>query len=628
MESKKSFAETALSIAGKSEEEAQRTGKVDQADDQVEGLFKFKTVDSPIHKAVWEKSFPTEFFEQEETELASEKAEKLQQCLQVLRRHKEGKTLYDESGKITEQVLQELAEVGYWGTLISEEFGGLGLKFAEFTKFLTQVATYDPTIAGLASVHGCIGAVDPVRTFGDAALKEKYLPQFAAGKKLSGFALTEPNAGSDLTALRTTAHLEGGHYIVNGEKLFITNGWYGRTVGLVCLIDNKPAVLIADLPTEETENFGLVKYGIYALSHTYNYGLKFKDFKVPKENLLTPTKGDGLTIAYHGLNLGRVSLCANASGVMRSMLTNMLPWSDLRRTYGEKIEKRELVKSRIARVAGYIVGSDALVDWCSTLLDQGYRGEIECIIAKVFGSERQKEAAIECFMKTHGGRSFIHGHMFGDNIHDFLAPCIYEGEGEMLSMALFKSLIKEHGKDYFESIAYTLKDLGVKKPNLLNIKHLWALRKPFMKYGGWVLGQLFSKKNRSVAKSFKAPNNLKQHIDFAVKQLQKEGLGISKVMVKYQLSLADRQCRIFEMSSTVQKLITMLVSATYASNKDEVTQMAADVLCEQLKMEISGSRASDTFYRKQVKLADRILKGEFKQIEELVRDEILIPYEN
>ena len=92
---------------------------------------------------------------------------------------------------------------------------------------------------------------------------------------------------------------------------------------------------------------------------------------------------------------------------MRVMLANMLPWAEFRRTYGQPIATRELVKRRIARLAGLIAGADALVAWCSWLIDEGYRGELECIIAKIFGSESQKEAAVELFMKTHGGRSFL-----------------------------------------------------------------------------------------------------------------------------------------------------------------------------------------------------------------------------
>src|SRR3984893_19528308 len=98
---------------------------------------------------------------------------------------------------------------------------------------------------------------------------------------------------------------------------------------------------------------------------------------------------------------------------------------------------------------------------------------MECIIAKIFGSEAQKEAAIELFMKTHGGRAFLHGHLLGDNVHEYLAPCIYEGEGEMLGMAFFKSLVKEHGRRYFEPIGRALQEAGIRRPSLANPRPLW-----------------------------------------------------------------------------------------------------------------------------------------------------------
>src|SRR6185312_1209931 len=224
------------------------------------------------------------------------------------------------------------------------------------------------------------------------------------------------------------------------------------------------------------------RYGLYALKHTWNQGIIFKDFRVPAANLLKPTRGDGLTIAYHGLNLGRIALCATAAGSMRLMLASMLPWAHFRKTYGAAIDTRELVRRRMGRMAGLIVAADALVAWCSGLIDQGYRGEMECIIAKIFGSEAQKEAAVELLMKTHGGRSFLHGHLFGDNVHEFLAPCIYEGEGEMLGMAFFKSLVKQHGTQYFEPIGKALAAAGIKKPNMLNPAHAVALKGPLWEY--------------------------------------------------------------------------------------------------------------------------------------------------
>ncbi len=147
------------------------------------------------------------------------------------------------------------------------------------------------------------------------------------------------------------------------------------------------------------------------------------------------------------------------------------------------------MRRRLAELAGLIVAADALVAWCAGLIDHGYRGEMECIVAKIFGSESQKHAAIEYFMKTHGGRSFLHGHLFGDNIHEFLAPCIYEGEGEMLAMGFFKSLVKHHGKTYFEPIGKALAAAGIKQPSPLNPSHMSALKDVALPYLRWLVAR-------------------------------------------------------------------------------------------------------------------------------------------
>ncbi len=344
-----SFAETALKLGGKSDDEARRTGAIDRADDQVEQLFKpeYQTVNSPAHRIVWDSGEGIDKFYGESIEVAPEIKKVMDDSLAVVRGHRQGGTIHDESGKITEEVMNDLAKVGYWSLLVDKQYGGMSTPFRNFSQFLTLMAMEDPTIAGLASVHGCIGAVDPVNTFGNEEQKQRFLPKLASGERLSAFALTEPCAGSDLTALKTTAVLDGDHFIVNGEKLFITNVIPGRTIGLVCLVEGRPAVLVVDLPQQENDHFQLRKYGIWALKHTYNQGIIFNNFKVPAENLLKPTKGNGLTIAYHGLNLGRVALCANAAGVMRVMMKSMIPWAKFRVTYGEAIAKRELVQRRL-----------------------------------------------------------------------------------------------------------------------------------------------------------------------------------------------------------------------------------------------------------------------------------------
>jgi alkylation response protein AidB-like acyl-CoA dehydrogenase len=625
-----SFAETALRLGGKTDEEARRTGAVDKADEQVEALFKpqYRTENSPIHRAVWDGKAPLDLFNPPPLPESAPCDRTMNASLDIVRRRREQGTILDERGKLAPSLLEELAGAGYWGLLIDQQYGGQGAPFQRFTRFLTRMATYDAMVAGMASIHGCIGAVDPVRTFGTPDQKQRFLPRLASGQALSGFALTEPGAGSDLTALRTTATPDGDDYVLNGEKLFITNVVPGRTAAVVVLIAGKPAVLVADLPAQENEHFQVVTYGLYALRHAYNNGLRFTNFRVPKANLLKPPIGDGLTIAYHGLNLGRLSLCAGAAGSMRVMLANLLPWAEFRRTYGQPIATRELVKRRIARLAGLIAGADALVEWGSWLIDQGYRGEMECVIAKIFGSEAMKEAAIELFMKTHGGRSFLKGHLFGDNVYDFLAPCIYEGEGEVLGMAFFKSLVKEHGRKFFEPIAQALQrhHIDPKSFRPFNPSHAWKLRKELGAYAGWVFRQKAAGRDRQSVPGM--DSRLSAHVDFALEQFGRERLDVSETMVKHQMKLVDRQCRIAELSQRVQDTVTVLVTALWGHRqKDEAAVAAADILCQDLRRKLTGARPTDAYFRDASKLADTILAGGFETLSGVPRAEIMMKYE-
>lgn len=623
-----SFAEEALRLGGKSEEEVRRTGAIDRADDQVERLFKqqYQTAQSPIHRAIWDERVPVDLFQSTPEQNDPRVQQVMQQSLDVVRRHREAKTLFDTNLKISPMVLEDLAGAGYWGLLVDPAYGGSGAKFRSFAPFLTRMATLDATVSGLGSVHGCIGAVDPVQTFGSAEQKQRLLPKLASGARLSAFALTEPNAGSDLTALRTVARRDGESFLVNGEKLFITNVVPGRTIGLVCLLDGKPAVLICDLPDQENDQFQFRKYGLYALKHTWNQGMIFRDFRVPAENLLVPSNGNGLTIAYHGLNLGRVALCANAAGSMRQMLASMVSWARFRVTYGESIGARELVRRRVGRLAGLIVACDALVTWCSGLIDQGFRGEMECIVAKIFGSEALKEAAVDLFMKTHGGRSFLHGHAFGDHVHEYLAPCIYEGEGEMLGMAFFKSLVKQHGSTYFEPVGRAFHAAGIQRPNLRNPLQVWQLRKALGPYAGWWLRQ--SLRRRSRVDLTGLPASLSPHVEFAAAGLQRQASEVSATLRKHQLKLADRQCRMSEISSRIQKLVVMLTTSLYAANSDQaVVREAADLLAQDLTRELTGERPSDRYFRQMTRFGETLVDGGIDALGVPPGDEILMRYE-
>jgi hypothetical protein len=250
------------------------------------------------------------------------------------------------------------------------------------------------------------------------------------------------------------------------------------------------------------------------------------------------------------------------------------------------------------------------------------------VVAKIFGSEAQKEAAIELLMKTHGGRSFLHGHLLGDNVHEYLAPCIYEGEGEMLGMAFLKSLIKQHGTQYFEPVGKALQASGIKKPNLANPMHLWALRKAFAPYAKWLAGEALRPKPRPNLPSM--PEALRRHAEYACSQLQGAPYEISyKTMSKHQLGLADRQCRMSELSSRLQDMVTILCTSLYAARQnDEVVRQAADIMCQDLTRKLTGQRPSDRYFRSATKLGEAIVEGGFKSIAGLDVGEIMMRYDN
>ena len=232
-------------------------------------------------------------------------------------------------------MLADLGQAGYWGLLVDKEYGGSGAPFSSFAPFLTRMATRrsDRRRPGLgARLHRRRRSV---RTFGNAEQKQRFLPKLASGARLSAFALTEPCAGTDLTALRTTARLRRRR-LRRQRREAVHHQRRARPDDRPGLPDRRQAGRAdrRSAADRRTSTSSLRKYGLYALKHTYNRGIIFNDFRVPAENLLTPPRGDGLTIAYHGLNLGRVALCANAAGTMRLMMASMIPWAKFRRTYG------------------------------------------------------------------------------------------------------------------------------------------------------------------------------------------------------------------------------------------------------------------------------------------------------
>lgn len=570
----------------------------------------YTTEASPIHRAVWDDHFPFDLFSAR-PDAADPKARAIMEAsLAVVRRYATGGKLREPDSKVSPSVLGELARVGYWGLRVDPAYGGSAAPLRIFLPLLTQISAIDGALGGLAAVHGCIGATNALQRFGTTAQKQQWLPRLAAGEALAAFALTEPAAGSDVTAIRTTATCEGDDLLITGDKLFITNAAPGAIVSLVCLFEGQPAVVIVQLPTEPSETFQFVDYGLHALSHVHNRGLRFNAFRVPASQLVRPPRGDGLTIAYHGLNQGRAALCANAAGTMRSLLAGMVQWANHRHTYGQPIGTRELVRRRLARLSSLIVGADAMATWCGGLLDAGYRGEMECIVAKIYASEALKEAAIELALKTHGGRTFLRGHMVGDHLHDLLAPCIYEGEGEILSLALFKSLVKDHGVRFLRP--------------LVEARDAWSHGRAAAAYGRWLVSQRFRRCHLPEAGLSKPFDH---HAHFAARELQRLAVTLSTSLRKHGSRMADRQCRMAALSQRVQHCVVMLCTAQYAVQlQDGVMLRAADLLCRDLQGKLTGHPPTDSDYQAANALGKAIAEGQFPGLADVQVPELLMPY--
>jgi hypothetical protein len=192
-------------------------------------------------------------------------------------------------------------------------------------------------------------------------------------------------------------------------------------------------------------------------------------------------------------------------------------------------------------------------------------------------------------------------------------------------MAFFKSLVKHHGTTFFEPIGKALQAARIKKPNPLNPVHAWALKGVVGPYAKWFLTQYCTPGSKPTLPPM--ARRLSQHAEFAAQALQRSPLEISGVMRKHQLKLADRQCRMAELSARIQKLVVILCTSLYAARQDdEVIQQAGHVLCQDLTRELTGRRPSDRYFREVTALGDAIADGGFQSIAGMTPDEIMMPY--
>ncbi|MFM7135963.1 MAG: AMP-binding protein [Planctomycetota bacterium] len=459
-------------------------------------------------------------------------------------------------GRFSAAAEAALGEAGLWGLAVPLAFGGSGATMVDLARAITRLAAEVPTAAGLLAVHSSIGAVSAVTAFGTPDQQARHLPGLAAGRPLSIFGATEPDAGCDLARVQSVLERREGRLLLRGTKMFITGATYGRLVKLLALHEGKPTVVLVQLPDADTATFRLRHYPLHPLKHAHNAALEFTGFEVAESDLLGVPGGDGMPIVWHGLNRGRTTLAAQAAGTLRLLLAQAAEHACRRQTWGRPIATRQLVQGRLGRIAAGIAACDAVTAWAAAAVDSG-GGEWEAITAKVVASGCVREAAIDS-LGIHGGRAFLVGHPLGDSLHDHFAVGVYEGESDLLGLALFRGLAKGH------PLATLPRDAGGPR-RAAGWLAWWA--------GAWSRGS-----HRDDAAILH--RSLRAHARAARRGLFRAALAIDRAIRRHGRGLAERQLEIGGISAHIRDLASVLAVAHHAdASGDEPAVAAADVWC-------------------------------------------------
>ena len=344
-----------------------------------------------------------------------------------------------------QKIVDRLVELGLFGATIAPEYGGLGLSAGTYAKIVERISAVWMSVSGFFNSHLIMATA--VQRFGRDEQKQQFLRRFASGELRGGIALTEPDCGTDLQAIRTRAVKDGDEYVVNGAKTWITNSAAGGILAVLVKTDvnTQPAhrgmsLLLIEKGPGFTVTRKLDKLGYRGIDTAE---LIFEDCRVPATNLIGESEGRGLQQILAGLELGRINIAARGVGVARACLEESLAYAQQRQSFGKPIGEHQSIQIKLADMATRVESARLLTESAARAFDTGERCDMEAGMAKLAASEAAVSNSLEA-MRIHGAYGYSKEFNIERYYRDAPLLAIGEGTNELQKIIIAKQLIKRN----------------------------------------------------------------------------------------------------------------------------------------------------------------------------------------
>lgn len=347
---------------------------------------------------------------------------------------------WDKEHRFPREAIDEMAGLGLFGMLVPEQWGGSDTGYVAYAMALEEIAAGDGACSTIMSVHNSVGCV-PILKFGTEQQKQQYLTQLASGSMIGAFALTEPQAGSDASSLKTRARRDGDHYVLNGSKQFITSGQNAGVVIVFAVTDpeaGKRGISAFIVPTD-SPGYQVVRVEEKLGQHASDTcQIVFDDVRVPVANRLGE-EGQGYKIALANLEGGRIGIASQSVGMARAAFEVARDYARERQSFGKVLVEHQAVAFRLADMATRIAVARQMVLHAAALRDAGRPALVEASMAKLFASEMAEKVCSDA-LQTLGGYGYLKDFPLERIYRDVRVCQIYEGTSDIQRMVIARNL--------------------------------------------------------------------------------------------------------------------------------------------------------------------------------------------